>query len=152
MTAKETSLHPAQHEPLTPYETRDANFRNLMFAGLGLMGLIVFALVATWLISDLLTRDSANPGATASTITTARPEFPAPQLQADPLLDLSKVRAHEDSVLSTYGWSDRKAGLVRVPIEQAMTLLLQKGLPVVTSQDQMPQGRHARIRFGKESR
>jgi hypothetical protein len=56
-----------------------------------------------------------------------------PRLQVSPRLDLSEFRAREDQQLTNYGWVDRSAGIVRVPIERAMELVLQKGLPVRTN-------------------
>jgi hypothetical protein len=45
-------------------------------------------------------------------------------------MDLEHLRQHEDNLLNNYGWVDPKAGVVRVPIDRAMDLVLQKGLPV----------------------
>jgi hypothetical protein len=39
------------------------------------------------------------------------------------------MRAEEDQILGSYGWIDRERGIVRVPIDRAITLLAQKGLP-----------------------
>ena len=39
------------------------------------------------------------------------------------------LRAHEDELLDTYGWVDKNAGVVRIPIDEAMKLTLQRGLP-----------------------
>jgi hypothetical protein len=39
------------------------------------------------------------------------------------------LRRHEDEILNSYGWVDQKAGVVRIPIDKAMDLLVQKGLP-----------------------
>jgi len=36
----------------------------------------------------------------------------------------------EEKALYTYGWVDEKAGTVHIPIERAMDLLVQRGLPV----------------------
>jgi len=55
---------------------------------------------------------------------------PEPRLQAAPALDLEAFRAHETERLSTYGWIDRQAGVVHVPIERAMELVAKEGLPV----------------------
>ncbi|MDE3084964.1 MAG: hypothetical protein KGJ37_07100 [Verrucomicrobiota bacterium] len=38
---------------------------------------------------------------------------------------LNEVRAHEKIELSTYGWIDQKAGVVRLPIERAMELTVR---------------------------
>lgn len=56
--------------------------------------------------------------------------FPQPQLQADAAADLVKVQAAEQEKLATYGWVDRNAGVVRMPIDQAMRLVAQRGVPV----------------------
>jgi hypothetical protein len=35
----------------------------------------------------------------------------------------------ENAQLHSYGWVDRSAGMVRVPIDQAMAFVVQQGLP-----------------------
>ena len=42
---------------------------------------------------------------------------------------LKQLRATEDAILTTYGWVDRKGGIVRIPIDRAIDLLAQRGLP-----------------------
>ncbi len=54
---------------------------------------------------------------------------PEPRLQTNPREDLQELRAAEQEVLTTYGWVDKNAGIVRIPIEEAIKLTLQKGLP-----------------------
>jgi hypothetical protein len=44
--------------------------------------------------------------------------------------DLAALRAQEDDQLNHYGWIDKKAGIVRIPIERAMELTAARGLPV----------------------
>jgi hypothetical protein len=53
-----------------------------------------------------------------------------PPLQVNPPLDLLAFRAREEAQLNSYGWIDRTAGIVRIPIDRAMDLLLVRGLPV----------------------
>jgi hypothetical protein len=57
-------------------------------------------------------------------------KFPEPRLQVAPEVDLAALRAREGLELNTYGWIDRKAGIVRIPIERAMDLTVRRGLPV----------------------
>jgi hypothetical protein len=59
-----------------------------------------------------------------------REEPPEPRLQASPALDLRELQAREHERLSTYGWVDRQAGVVHLPIERAMELVAEEGLPV----------------------
>ena len=56
--------------------------------------------------------------------------FPAPQLQPDPVTDLNKFRAEQEEQLNSYGWVDRKNGVAHIPIERAIEIVSQRGLPV----------------------
>ena len=55
--------------------------------------------------------------------------FPMPQLETDERTQLNKVRLSEENTLSTYDYIDKDAGTVRIPIDRAMDLLVQRGLP-----------------------
>lgn len=57
-------------------------------------------------------------------------QFPAPQLEINERTELNDVRKREEDTLSTYGWVDQNAGTVHIPIDRAMELLAQQGLPV----------------------
>jgi hypothetical protein len=59
--------------------------------------------------------------------------FPAPREQISPRLDLLSLRAQEEAELNSYGWIDPKAGVVRIPIDRALELVSQRGLPVDTN-------------------
>lgn len=54
---------------------------------------------------------------------------PEPRLEETPIQDLRNMRAAEDKILNSYGWIDKSSGLVRIPIDRAMDLLAQRGLP-----------------------
>jgi hypothetical protein len=56
--------------------------------------------------------------------------FPDPKLEEDERGQLNGIRLAEEQTLSTYGWVDEKAGTVRIPIERAIELTAQRGLPV----------------------
>ena len=56
--------------------------------------------------------------------------FPSPQLEISERDQLNKIRKDEDEKLATYEWIDEKAGTVRIPIDRAMDLIAQRGLPV----------------------
>ncbi|MCC7008128.1 MAG: hypothetical protein IT184_04880 [Acidobacteria bacterium] len=52
----------------------------------------------------------------------------APGLLVDEPSVLRTYRHQEDASLSTYGWVDKAAGVVRLPIARAKTLVLERGL------------------------
>jgi hypothetical protein len=56
--------------------------------------------------------------------------FPNPKLEEDERGQLNGIRIEEEKRLYSYGWVNEKAGTVRIPIERAMDLLGQRGLPV----------------------
>jgi hypothetical protein len=58
-------------------------------------------------------------------------QFPQPRLEVKPGASLVQLRAAENADLNSYGWIDRTTGTVRVPIDRAMQLLLDRGLPDV---------------------
>jgi hypothetical protein len=113
------------------HETVDANVRSLVGWGLG-----VFALLASGLIISIVvfryfvTHQSLGPP--ASPFENARALPSRPVLQVTPARDLRQYLDQQNAVLNSYGWVDQKAGVARIPIDRAMDLLLQKGLPVRT--------------------
>jgi hypothetical protein len=46
-----------------------------------------------------------------------------------PLVPRQKLRAEEDAVLTSYAWVDKPGGFVRIPVDRAMELLVERGLP-----------------------
>jgi hypothetical protein len=54
---------------------------------------------------------------------------PEPRLQADPAADLARLRREEDRKLTSYAWANRKEGKVRLPIDRAIDILAERGLP-----------------------
>jgi hypothetical protein len=53
----------------------------------------------------------------------------APALRLGEPSNLQQFLQAEDKALTTYEWIDRSAGVVRIPIDRAKELLLQRGLP-----------------------
>jgi hypothetical protein len=66
-------------------------------------------------------------------------KFPTPRVQTDDgNQDVADLHAREDLLLDNYSWADQAQGKVRIPIERAMELLAQRGLPVATAAEQSP--------------
>ncbi|MGB6023576.1 MAG: hypothetical protein WA254_02955 [Candidatus Sulfotelmatobacter sp.] len=56
--------------------------------------------------------------------------FPNPRLEENERGQLNEIVLQEENTLYSYGWIDQKAGTVRIPIERAMDLIAQRGIPV----------------------
>jgi hypothetical protein len=113
------------------YETRDANVRGVFNFLVLLSALIVVAALLCWGLLRHFSRQNAG-AASVSPFAETRQLPPGPQLQVNPREDWLKYHDRQEQSLETYAWENRGAGIVRVPIERAMELLLQKGLPVQT--------------------
>ncbi len=75
----------------------------------------------------------AMPATTMPPTTNASPFFgsaPEPKLMANEPSNLKDVRELEQQQLHSYGWVNEKAGVARIPIDEAKKLLLERGLPV----------------------
>jgi hypothetical protein len=50
-------------------------------------------------------------------------------MEDHPAIEIQQLHAQENQALTTYGWVDQKSGVVRIPIDRAMELQLQRGFP-----------------------
>ncbi|HWW83764.1 MAG TPA: hypothetical protein VNZ26_09195 [Vicinamibacterales bacterium] len=142
--------HDEAGSPRLLHETRDANIRGVFAFGVGLVVTGVVVSVVVWLLFRYLAagenRASEPPYPTATASSRAAPAGlqaplpPEPRLQVHPREDLIDLRRHEDEVLGAYGWVDKNAGLVRIPIEEAMRIAVERGLPARSRADSPPVG------------
>jgi hypothetical protein len=56
--------------------------------------------------------------------------FPQPVLEDNERQQFSTLVEKQDEILASYDWIDQKKGVVRIPIDKAMDLLAQRGMPV----------------------
>jgi hypothetical protein len=57
--------------------------------------------------------------------------FPKPVLEHSEMTQFNEVLEKQDRTLASYDWVDKDKGVVRIPIDKAMELLAQRGLPVL---------------------
>lgn len=130
--------HSPSHSPRDgqTYERSDLSAGPIVWAML--LGSVVIALVfvAMWVLTDVYATHEARQSAPAHPLasTAGRKQPPAPRLQPDPVKDMAALRASEDALLHNYGWLDKAAGKVRIPIDRALELVAQRGLPVRAAQ------------------
>jgi hypothetical protein len=104
---------------------------NVIAVGKFGIALLLITIVAMALLVGVFNYFKASEGGEAVTVDPVK-VFPQPQLEKTPILELKAVRDAEDQALATYGWVDRQKGVVRIPIAQAMDMVVKKGLPVRT--------------------
>jgi hypothetical protein len=113
------------------HETSDAGIRPIVLSGVALavtvaiVGLVVWG-VFEYLASQQIATIIPNPMAAENPASVPQ----GPRVEEHPFIELRELRSREDQELSTYGWADKKTGAVRIPIDRAMELQLQRGFPV----------------------
>jgi hypothetical protein len=84
----------------------------------GAFAILAAAVVGLWFI--YLGARAPGPGPAAA-------NFPAPRLDTQEELHRLQAQGAERRELRSYGWVDRKAGLARIPIDEAMTIIAGRG-------------------------
>jgi hypothetical protein len=112
-------------------ETSDVDIRGILGFGAALVVAAVIIHVAIWVLFRYFDAREARHVVPVYPLAAAPAgRFPPePRLQTNPRQDLRDLRAREDEILRSYGWVDRNAGIVRIPIDEAMRLTVQRGLP-----------------------
>ena len=123
------------------FEQEDLSSRSALYflAGLVLVCLVVYLIVFGMyrFLDSYATahQPPMSPMVTPETDTRAvTPEnaetFPQPRLEENERTQFRSFIEDQDRKLATYDWVDKDRGTVRIPIDRAMELIAQRGLPV----------------------
>ena len=125
--------------PEVRFEKEDVNETSTFWFGVGILVVMVVTAFATKPLYDLLVgrgNETQAPAAYVAADADASAsllEPPGPRLQVRPEIELAAFRAQEDAILSSYAWVDKEQGIVRIPVEEAMRLVVERGMPVFES-------------------
>lgn len=112
------------------YEKRDISARVVLIS---VAILVVFIVASFIVLKGYLSLRFGQPEPEAATTQRATELTHAgPELLITPDMGLPELLAAEDSVLTSYGWVHPDSGIVRIPIDRAISILAEKGLPVRT--------------------
>jgi hypothetical protein len=114
------------------YEKTDANAGATLRAGFTILGaMFLTALVVVPMYRFLGRREKAAQ-ARAATVLKAEPNAAPsafPRLVTSEPTVLAELRAQEDALLTSYGWVEKDKGIARMPIDEAMKIVAERGLP-----------------------
>lgn len=119
---------------------RDINLKGiLVFAG-GVIAAIVIAALAMWGMSIALRGQLTDADPEPSVIPEAQQPYepPGPGLQNEPEHELQIMRAEEEAILSSYAWVDEAAGVAQIPVERAITILVETAADDVGEGPRLP--------------
>ncbi|HEY6467565.1 MAG TPA: hypothetical protein VIY69_16305 [Candidatus Acidoferrales bacterium] len=121
------------------YETRDADLKVLLQFGFGLAVLLAVTLIVMRFIFGYL--NALTPlGPKASPFANTREIPTGPLLQASPHEDLVTFCSGQRQLVDGYAWINKAGGIVQIPIDRAMDLALQRGLPSRTADEMKAEG------------
>jgi len=113
------------------HEHTDANVSLIIQFALWLAAAAVAVHVLMWFMFAVFVDLRENKGAPEFPLAIEQgPRLPSgPRLQRFPANEIYEFRLQENSILGSYGWVDKAAGTVRIPITEAMRLTVERGLP-----------------------
>jgi hypothetical protein len=120
---------PDQERPEVRHEVLDVNAWAVGKFGIALVLLCIFALAILVGVFRYFMAQNGGKLPERELNVDARQLPVEPRLQRTPILDLQRFKAAEDQILNGYGWVDQQHGVVHVPIDRAIDLLAQRGLP-----------------------
>ncbi len=110
------------------HEQADIHFGRILVTGIGLLALMLAGLLYSGLVEGVFSEMSPQPGAPTEVLIDSGTKKlpPEPRVEANPAASLFALREREDSVLVSYRWVSRDSGIVQVPVNRAMELVVGK--------------------------
>lgn len=120
------------------YEDRDLGARGIIvfLVVLGISGLALCLIVwgyfdwhAKHMRGNVPVAQAPAVGTPTGAIPSPTDRFPKPSLQLDDVADMNLYRQSVTARLNSYGYIDKSAGIVHIPIDVAMGIVAKQGLP-----------------------
>lgn len=117
--------------PEVVHEESDVDVRAILGWGLGLAVLALVVHVFLWGALALYERQTQSTETPAYPLAVGQRDAlpPEPRLQDTPQQDMRDLRDAQRARLQGHEWINREAGIARIPIEDAMRLVVERGLP-----------------------
>jgi hypothetical protein len=117
--------------PEVVHEESDVNVRAILGFGAGLAVVAIVVHLFLWWLLGAYNRQAERSQTHLYPLAAGQQDQapPGPRLQDNPQQDMRELRERQGALLKGYAWVNRDAGVARIPIEEAMRILVQRGLP-----------------------
>ena len=138
-------LNHSHSNPETSFEREDLSTRGVFafMIGLAIVGLLIYFIIVG-MYSFLDKYEHAQMSTASPLVTSTGPaarvvtkeymekfkENGAPMLESDERGQFKDFLLSQEDQLNSYGWVDEQGGVAHIPIERAMDLIVERGLPV----------------------
>ena len=122
--------------PEIVHEESDVNVGAILRYGIGLAAVALVVHVFLWWLLGVYERQQNGAQTQAFPMAAGQQNRlpPSPRFQENPQQDLQDLRVRQRRVLEGYSWVNKEAGIARIPIEDAMKIVIERGLPVREAQ------------------
>ena len=107
-------------------EHSDINYSAILKWGIALLVIAVIVHILMYFLFQYFNAEEAKLDPKPSPMFQKDQTPPEPTLQKNPTLDLQEFRAQEQHLLGSYGWVDKEKGIARIPVSEAMKLVVAK--------------------------
>jgi hypothetical protein len=113
------------------HEESDVNVGAIIRFGLGLLLIAAFIHVFLWWLQGTYSRQNQRAQTQVYPLAAGQQDRlpPSPRFQENPQQELQDLRAKQGALLEGYGWVNKEGGVARIPIEDAMKMVVERGLP-----------------------
>ena len=118
------------------HEESDVNVSAILRYGLGLAVIAAVVHVFLWWLLGIYERQHERAQTQVYPMAVGQQNRlpPSPRFQENPQQDLQDLRAKQRALLEGYGWVSKEGGIARIPIEDAMKIVVERGLPTREAQ------------------
>lgn len=125
-------MHKVDHDPAyahgAHYEKRDISLPVISRWVIYLFIFCAIGALAAWITYVIFLPKGRDPQALAP-LTAREQRPPSPVLQAYPKVEMRDFRVQENAAVKSSGWVKKESGQARIPIEEAIKLTAERGLP-----------------------
>jgi len=109
---------------------RELDMKAIVGFGVALSAVTLVVLALMWWMGIVFKEREQAKDRPPSPLAEARvdPIPPGPRLQSAPPRDMDELKVRDREALGTYGWVDQAGGVARIPVDRAMSILVEKGL------------------------
>jgi hypothetical protein len=114
------------------HEETDVNVNAIIRYGVGLAVVAAIVHLFLWWLLGVYAGQNRRAQTQAYPMAAGQQDRlpPTPRFQENPQEELQQLRARQKVLLEGYGWVNKEAGVARIPIEEAMKMVVARGLPV----------------------
>ena len=118
-----------ENKPRHDHERSDWDLRYVVWGSIALIVSVAVMMAASWWIFKEFRSWAGDRQMGTAHVTEQENTPPEPRLQVAPTEEWTEMLKRERAILHSYRWIDRSKRVVHIPIDRAMQLIAERGLP-----------------------